>query len=77
MAYLMRLHAGKSHKTLKARDRGDRFLCGGVLRRTPGIQISHTKTNDWHTGPAGSPIRASNPVLRYCSTTPPAISHRD
>jgi ribonucleoside-diphosphate reductase alpha chain len=61
---LMRRKDGKVHKTVKARDLWDRISYAAWSCADPGIQF-HTTINDWHTCPAGGPIRASNPCSEY------------
>jgi ribonucleoside-diphosphate reductase alpha chain len=61
---LKRRKDGKVHKTLKARDLWDKISFAAWSCADPGIQF-HTTINDWHTCPAGGPIRASNPCSEY------------
>jgi ribonucleoside-diphosphate reductase alpha chain len=51
-------------KTLKARGLWDSVSCAAWACADPGIQF-HSTINDWHTCPAGGPIRASNPCSEY------------
>ena len=55
---------GKPAKTLKARDLWEKIGYAAWASADPGIQF-HTTINDWHTCPAGGPIRASNPCSEY------------
>ncbi len=55
---------GKVTKTLKARDLWDDISEAAWMCADPGIQFD-TTINDWHTCPAGGPIRASNPCSEY------------
>ncbi|MGJ0502856.1 MAG: vitamin B12-dependent ribonucleotide reductase [Methylocystis sp.] len=55
---------GKVSKTLKARDLWEKIGYAAWASADPGIQF-HTTINDWHTCPAGGPIRASNPCSEY------------
>jgi ribonucleoside-diphosphate reductase alpha chain len=51
-------------KTLRARDLWDSVSRAAWACADPGIQF-HSTINDWHTCPAGGPIRASNPCSEY------------
>jgi ribonucleoside-diphosphate reductase alpha chain len=51
-------------KTMKARQLWDKISYAAWACADPGIQF-HTSINDWHTCPAGGPIRASNPCSEY------------
>src|SRR5580698_7954866 len=55
---------GKVAKTVKARDLWEKISYAAWACADPGIQF-HTTVNDWHTCPAGGPIRASNPCSEY------------
>ncbi|GLK72833.1 vitamin B12-dependent ribonucleotide reductase [Ancylobacter dichloromethanicus] len=55
---------GKVTKSLKARDLWEKIGHAAWACADPGIQF-HTTINDWHTSPAGGPIRASNPCSEY------------
>ncbi len=55
---------GKPAKTVKARDLWNKIGYAAWASADPGIQF-HTTINDWHTCPAGGPIRASNPCSEY------------
>jgi ribonucleoside-diphosphate reductase alpha chain len=55
---------GKVSRTLKARDLWEKIGYAAWASADPGIQF-HTTINDWHTCPAGGPIRASNPCSEY------------
>ncbi|MCS0493590.1 vitamin B12-dependent ribonucleotide reductase [Ancylobacter sp. MQZ15Z-1] len=55
---------GKVTKTLKARELWEKIGYAAWACADPGIQF-HTTINDWHTSPAGGPIRASNPCSEY------------
>jgi len=61
---LTRRKDGRISKTLKARDLWDKVSYAAWACADPGIQF-HTTVNDWHTCPAGGPIRASNPCSEY------------
>src|SRR6202008_4413848 len=61
---LTRRKDGRISKTLKARDLWDKVTYAAWACADPGIQF-HTTINDWHTCPAGGPIRASNPCSEY------------
>jgi ribonucleoside-diphosphate reductase alpha chain len=55
---------GKTVKSLKARLLWERAARSAWQCADPGLQY-HTTINDWHTCPAGGPIRASNPCSEY------------
>ena len=55
---------GKVIKTVKARALWEKVSYAAWACADPGIQF-HTTVNDWHTCPAGGPIRASNPCSEY------------
>jgi ribonucleoside-diphosphate reductase alpha chain len=55
---------GKVVKTLKAQELWEKIGHAAWACADPGIQF-HTTINDWHTSPAGGPIRASNPCSEY------------
>src|ERR1043166_2054162 len=55
---------GSTAKTLPARDLWEKISYAAWACADPGIQF-HTTVNDWHTCPAGGPIRASNPCSEY------------
>lgn len=55
---------GKVTKTLKAAELWEKIGYAAWASADPGIQF-HTTINDWHTSPAGGPIRASNPCSEY------------
>ena len=61
---LIRRLDGKPAKTLKARALWDKIGYAAWASADPGLQF-HTTINDWHTCPAGGPIRASNPCSEY------------
>jgi ribonucleoside-diphosphate reductase alpha chain len=61
---LMRRKDGTVAKEMKARDLWDKISYAAWACADPGIQF-HTTVNDWHTCPAGGPIRASNPCSEY------------
>ncbi len=61
---LIRRLDGKTAKTLKARALWDKIGYAAWASADPGLQF-HTTINDWHTCPAGGPIRASNPCSEY------------
>ncbi len=56
--------SGKVAKTVKARELWEKISYAAWACADPGIQF-HTTVNDWHTCPAGGPIRASNPCSEY------------
>ena len=51
-------------KDVSARDLWDKISHAAWACADPGIQF-HTTINEWHTCPAGGPIRASNPCSEY------------
>ena len=55
---------GKVMKTLKARDLWETISYAAWASADPGMHFN-TTMNDWHTCPAGGPIRASNPCSEY------------
>jgi ribonucleoside-diphosphate reductase alpha chain len=55
---------GTVAKTLPARELWEKISYAAWACADPGIQF-HTTVNDWHTCPAGGPIRASNPCSEY------------
>ncbi|MGF0540536.1 vitamin B12-dependent ribonucleotide reductase [Agrobacterium sp. ES01] len=55
---------GRVMKTLKARDLWDKVSYAAWASADPGIHFN-TTMNDWHTSPAGGPIRGSNPCSEY------------
>jgi ribonucleoside-diphosphate reductase alpha chain len=55
---------GKVMKTVKARDLWRQIAEAAWACADPGIQFD-TTINQWHTSPAGGPIRASNPCSEY------------
>ena len=55
---------GKPPKMLKARELWEKIGHAAWASADPGLQY-HTTINDWHTCPAGGPIRASNPCSEY------------
>jgi len=55
---------GKVAKTVRARELWEKISYSAWACADPGIQF-HTTINDWHTCPAGGPIRASNPCSEY------------
>ncbi|RFB80366.1 vitamin B12-dependent ribonucleotide reductase [Methylovirgula sp. 4M-Z18] len=61
---LIRRIDGKVHKTLKARDLWEKIGYAAWASADPGLHFN-TTMNDWHTSPAGGPIRASNPCSEY------------
>ncbi|MGQ0741741.1 MAG: vitamin B12-dependent ribonucleotide reductase [Alphaproteobacteria bacterium] len=61
---LIRRKDGKIAKTVKARALWDKVTYAAWACADPGVQF-HTTVNDWHTCPAGGPIRASNPCSEY------------
>jgi ribonucleoside-diphosphate reductase alpha chain len=56
--------APKACKTLKARNLWEDISYAAWSCADPGIQY-HTTINEWHTCPAGGPIKASNPCSEY------------
>jgi ribonucleoside-diphosphate reductase alpha chain len=61
---LTRRTDGKPAKTLKARDLWEKISYAAWASADPGLHFN-TTMNDWHTCPAGGPIRASNPCSEY------------
>jgi ribonucleoside-diphosphate reductase alpha chain len=61
---LLRRKDRKLHKRVRARELWDKISYAAWACADPGIQF-HTTINDWHTCPAGGPIRASNPCSEY------------
>ncbi|MEW9838471.1 vitamin B12-dependent ribonucleotide reductase, partial [Mesorhizobium marinum] len=55
---------GKAMKTLKARDLWEKIGYAAWASADPGLHYN-TTMNDWHTSPAGGPIRGSNPCSEY------------
>jgi ribonucleoside-diphosphate reductase alpha chain len=55
---------GSIAKTMRARELWDSVSRAAWSCADPGIQF-HSTINDWHTCPAGGPIRASNPCSEY------------
>ena len=55
---------GNVRKTVKARDVWNRIAEAAWACADPGLQFDST-INEWHTSPAGGPIRASNPCSEY------------
>src|ERR1051326_1484541 len=55
---------GSTANTLPSRDLWEKISYAAWACADPGIQF-HTTVNDWHTCPAGGPIRASNPCSEY------------
>jgi ribonucleoside-diphosphate reductase alpha chain len=55
---------GSVRKTIKARDLWTRIAEAAWACADPGLQFDGT-INEWHTSPAGGPIRASNPCSEY------------
>ncbi|NKK32387.1 vitamin B12-dependent ribonucleotide reductase [Rhizobium leguminosarum] len=55
---------GRVMKTLKARDLWETISYAAWASADPGIHFN-TTMNDWHTSPAGGPIRGSNPCSEY------------
>jgi ribonucleoside-diphosphate reductase alpha chain len=61
---LIERSTGKVRKTVKARDLWRQIAEAAWACADPGMQY-HTTINEWHTSPAGGPIRASNPCAEY------------
>ena len=61
---LTRRTDGAVEKTLPARDLWDRIARAAWQSADPGMQYD-TTINEWHTAPAGGPIRGSNPCSEY------------
>jgi ribonucleoside-diphosphate reductase alpha chain len=55
---------GKVKKTLPARELWEKIGHAAWSSADPGLHFNSTM-NDWHTCPAGGPIRASNPCSEY------------
>jgi len=55
---------GRPLKTLKARALWEKIGYAAWASADPGLQFN-TTMNDWHTSPAGGPIRGSNPCSEY------------
>ena len=55
---------GKVMKELKARDLWEKIGYAAWASADPGLHFN-TTMNDWHTSPAGGPIRGSNPCSEY------------
>ncbi|MYB41739.1 MAG: vitamin B12-dependent ribonucleotide reductase [Chloroflexi bacterium] len=55
---------GEPSKTVRARDLWDRIARAAWQSADPGMQYD-TTINEWHTSPAGGPIRGSNPCSEY------------
>ncbi len=55
---------GKPSKTVRARDLWERIARAAWQSADPGVQYD-TTINEWHTSPAGGPIRGSNPCSEY------------
>ena len=55
---------GKTFKTVKARELWNQINYAAWKCADPGTQYD-TTINEWHTCPAGGPIRASNPCSEY------------
>jgi ribonucleoside-diphosphate reductase alpha chain len=55
---------GRVMKTLKARDLWEKIGHAAWASADPGLHFN-TTMNDWHTSPAGGPIRGSNPCSEY------------
>ncbi|MGA9796780.1 MAG: vitamin B12-dependent ribonucleotide reductase [Rhizomicrobium sp.] len=55
---------GKPASVVNARELWEKISYAAWACADPGIQF-HTTVNDWHTCPAGGPIRASNPCSEY------------
>ncbi|HEX4304194.1 MAG TPA: vitamin B12-dependent ribonucleotide reductase [Rhizomicrobium sp.] len=56
--------SNKVAKTVDARELWEKISYSAWACADPGIQF-HSTINDWHTCPAGGPIRASNPCSEY------------
>ena len=59
---LIERSTGRVRKTVKARDLWRQIAEAAWACADPGMQF-HTTINEWHTSPAGGPIRASNPCF--------------
>ncbi|KQZ31888.1 ribonucleotide-diphosphate reductase subunit alpha [Mesorhizobium sp. Root552] len=55
---------GRVMKTMKARDLWEKIGYAAWASADPGLHFN-TTMNDWHTSPAGGPIRGSNPCSEY------------
>ena len=55
---------GEPAKTVRARDLWERIARAAWQSADPGVQYD-TTINEWHTSPAGGPIRGSNPCSEY------------
>ena len=55
---------GQPSKTVRARDLWERIARAAWQSADPGVQYD-TTINEWHTSPAGGPIRGSNPCSEY------------
>ena len=55
---------GEPSKTVRARDLWERIARAAWQSADPGVQYD-TTINEWHTSPAGGPIRGSNPCSEY------------
>ncbi|MEQ1942780.1 vitamin B12-dependent ribonucleotide reductase [Mesorhizobium sp. VNQ89] len=55
---------GKVMKTQKARELWEKIGYAAWASADPGLHFN-TTMNDWHTSPAGGPIRGSNPCSEY------------
>ncbi len=55
---------GSVRRTIKARDLWSKIAEAAWACADPGLQFD-TTINEWHTSPAGGPIRASNPCSEY------------
>jgi ribonucleoside-diphosphate reductase alpha chain len=55
---------GEAMRTVPARDLWNQIAEAAWECADPGVQFD-TTINDWHTSPAGGPIRASNPCSEY------------
>ncbi len=55
---------GEPSKTVRARDLWERVARAAWQSADPGVQYD-TTINEWHTSPAGGPIRGSNPCSEY------------
>lgn len=54
----------KPYQTLPARELWNTIVNAAWASADPGLQF-HNTINEWHTCPAGGPIRASNPCSEY------------
>jgi len=55
---------GRVMKTMKARELWEKIGYAAWASADPGLHFN-TTMNDWHTSPAGGPIRGSNPCSEY------------